>query len=118
MQDLDTAAPPPDHYCGDSVQDGSARICDILAHFCTVGGSGNALSIFFSFFFTVYDSNTTSSSWISVAHHCRDVDRPDEVTLWTSGHVTLEYVGLSVDSCYFSTIILEVHLLHRPVLSV
>lgn len=56
--------------------------------------------------------------WVSLAHHGRDVDCPDEVTLWTSGHVTLEYVGFSVDSCYFGAIFLEVHFLHRPVLPV
>lgn len=55
---------------------------------------------------------------MTVADHCRDVDCPDEVALWASGHVALEYVGLCVNSCYLSAIILEVHLLHRPVLPV
>lgn len=54
----------------------------------------------------------------TIAHHGRDINCPDEVTLWTSGHVTLKNVGFSVDSCYFSAIILKVNLLHRPVLSV
>lgn len=56
--------------------------------------------------------------WLDSAHHCRDVDSPDEVALWTSGHVTLEDVGLCVDSSYFSAIILEAHLLHRSVFPV
>lgn len=51
-----------------------------------------------------------------LCHHCRDVDCPDEVALWSSGHVALEYVSLSVYSCYCSVVILEAHLLHHPVL--
>lgn len=59
-----------------------------------------------------------SKSLISWAHQGRNVDCPDEVTLWTAGHVTLEYVGFSVDRCYFSAIIIEAHLFHRSVLPV
>lgn len=55
---------------------------------------------------------------ISVAHHRRNVDGPDEVALWASGHVRLEYVGLSVDSCYFGAIFQKVDFFHRPVFPV
>lgn len=51
-----------------------------------------------------------------MADHCRDVDSPDEVALRSSGHVALEYVGLFVHGCYLGAIILEVHMLHGPVL--
>lgn len=53
-----------------------------------------------------------------LAYYGRDVDSPDEVTLWAAGHVTLEYVRFSVDTSYFSPIILERHLFHWPILPV
>lgn len=52
--------------------------------------------------------------WIS--HHCGDVDSPDDVTFWTSGHFPLEYVGLCVDGRDFGVVFLEADFLHRPVL--
>lgn len=48
----------------------------------------------------------------AVAHHCRDVDRPNEVTLGPSGHVALEDVGFGVDSGHFGAVVLEADLLH------
>lgn len=53
---------------------------------------------------------------IWVSHHHRDVDSPDQVAFWTSGHFRLEYVGLCVDGCHFGAVLLEGDLLHRPVL--
>lgn len=57
--------------------------------------------------------------WLDcAAHHCGDVDRPDEVALWPPRHVALENVGLCVHGGYFGAIILEGHLLHGSVLPV
>lgn len=57
-----------------------------------------------------------SSNWgrVWVSHHRRDVDGPDEVTFWTSGHVPLEYVGLWVDGRHPGAVSLEGDFLHRP----
>lgn len=51
-----------------------------------------------------------------VAHHRRDVDRPDEVALRPSGHVALEDVGLVVDGSHSGAVVLEDDLLHGSVL--